>query len=105
MGMGLNEEGNEGRYVSRLIPPENCSELDTSFDPINKINDFRIGLSPICAPNTRSLLSSHTDCLSRIASQSTDNQCQSALSSLGNTIQAMIQVSDTLKSYFLLLVS
>ncbi|GMS88615.1 hypothetical protein PENTCL1PPCAC_10790, partial [Pristionchus entomophagus] len=57
--------------------------------PLNSL--ARIGLSPICAPSTRSLLSSHTDCLSRIAFQSSDNQCQSALSSLGHTVQAMIQ--------------
>ncbi|GMR41737.1 hypothetical protein PMAYCL1PPCAC_11932, partial [Pristionchus mayeri] len=57
--------------------------------PLNSL--ARIGLSPICAPSTRSLLSSHTDCLSRIASHSTDNHCQSALASLGNTVQAMIQ--------------
>ncbi|GMT18803.1 hypothetical protein PFISCL1PPCAC_10100, partial [Pristionchus fissidentatus] len=59
--------------------------------PLNSL--ARIGLSPICSPSTRSLLSSHTDCLSRIAAKTSNNtnQCQSALSSLGQTVQAMIQ--------------
>ncbi|KJH48954.1 Low-density lipoprotein receptor domain class A [Dictyocaulus viviparus] len=60
--------------------------------PLNTL--ARIGLAPICSIDSRPLLSSHRECLSKLASQAEEtSNCQSGLAGLGNTVNMMMQMS------------
>ncbi|KAJ1372915.1 hypothetical protein KIN20_035226 [Parelaphostrongylus tenuis] len=58
--------------------------------PLNTL--ARIGLAPICSIDSRPLLSSHRECLVKLASQAGEaSNCQSNLAGLGNTVNMMMQ--------------
>ncbi|WKY01481.1 hypothetical protein Q1695_015467 [Nippostrongylus brasiliensis] len=58
--------------------------------PLNTL--ARIGLAPICSIDSRPLLASHKDCLTKLASQAGEaTNCQSGLSGIGNTVGMMMQ--------------
>ncbi|CAJ0596964.1 unnamed protein product [Cylicocyclus nassatus] len=78
---------------------EKCLNASVFFDnkrcafasPLNTL--ARIGLAPICSIDSGPLLSSHRDCLVKLASQAgaESSNCQSGLSGLGNTVNMMLQ--------------
>ncbi|CAI4228864.1 unnamed protein product [Auanema sp. JU1783] len=58
--------------------------------PLNTL--ARIGLSPICALDSRPLLAKHRSCLQELSAKSNQNtNCQSGLSNLGNSVNMMLQ--------------
>uniref|UniRef100_A0A1I7UV01 DUF19 domain-containing protein n=1 Tax=Caenorhabditis tropicalis TaxID=1561998 RepID=A0A1I7UV01_9PELO len=58
--------------------------------PLNSL--ARIGLAPICSLDSRPMLAKHKGCFEKLATEADDeSNCQSALSSLSNTVQMMLQ--------------
>lgn len=58
--------------------------------PLNSL--ARIGLAPICSLDSRPMLAKHRECFETLATEADeDTNCQSALSSLSNTVQMMLQ--------------
>ncbi|KAF1761070.1 hypothetical protein GCK72_009324 [Caenorhabditis remanei] len=57
--------------------------------PLNSL--ARIGLAPICSLDSRPMLAKHRDCFQKLATEADEaTNCQSALSSLSNTVQMML---------------
>ncbi|VDM57462.1 unnamed protein product, partial [Angiostrongylus costaricensis] len=67
------------------------NQMRCSFaSPLNTL--ARIGLAPICSIDSRPLLSSHRDCLVKLAAQAGEtSNCQSGLAGLGSTVNMMMQ--------------
>ncbi|PIC13927.1 hypothetical protein B9Z55_027502 [Caenorhabditis nigoni] len=57
--------------------------------PLNSL--ARIGLAPICSLDSRPMLAKHRSCFEKLATEADEEtNCQSALSSLSNTVQMML---------------
>uniref|UniRef100_A0A158PA25 DUF19 domain-containing protein n=1 Tax=Angiostrongylus cantonensis TaxID=6313 RepID=A0A158PA25_ANGCA len=94
----INKQLTQFQHLNFLLEYEKClhasvfkNQMRCSFaSPLNTL--ARIGLAPICSTDSRPLLSSHRDCLVKLAAQAGEtSNCQSGLAGLGNTVNMMMQ--------------